>query len=69
MSVEDRLDKSAFSFTTLEQADADDVAFWLSKSPAERIDGVEHLRRWLYGEDQVDAGLQRVFELAQLGGD
>jgi hypothetical protein len=45
------------------------VEYWLSKTPSERIDGIEYLRRWLYGDAQVDARLQRVFEFAQLGED
>ncbi len=67
--IDDRLDKTVFSFTTLEEADADDIDYWLSKTPTERIEALEYLRRWVYGDDQVDARLQRVFEFAQLGED
>jgi hypothetical protein len=54
---------------SLDECDEQDVAYWLSKTPSERIAGVEALRRWFYGESQVDQGLQRVFELAELGQD
>ncbi|HUB26451.1 MAG TPA: hypothetical protein VL992_13575 [Tepidisphaeraceae bacterium] len=69
--VSDRLDKSVFSFTTLDQADADadDVNYWLSRSPAERIGALKYLRRRAYGDDQVDARLQRVLTIARLGED
>jgi hypothetical protein len=67
--IDDRLDKSHFGFTTLDEAEADDVDFWINKTPAERIEGIEYLRRWLYGDTQVDARLQRVFQFAQFGED
>jgi hypothetical protein len=67
--IDDRLDKTVFKFTTLDQADAEDVNYWLSKSPTERIEALEYLRRWAYGDDAVDARLQRVFTIARLGDD
>jgi hypothetical protein len=67
--IDEKLDKSRFDFTSLQEADREDVEYWLSKTPSERIDGIEYLRRWLYGDAQVDARLQRVFEFAQLGED
>jgi hypothetical protein len=67
--IDERLDKSVFSFTTLDQADADDVDYWLTKSVSARIDALEYIRRWAYGDDQVDAKIQRVFTIARLGED
>jgi hypothetical protein len=67
--IEEKLDKSQFGFSTPAEAESADVEYWLSKTPAERIEGIEYLRRWLYGDAQVDARLQRVFEFAQLGKD
>jgi hypothetical protein len=67
--IDDRIDRSKFSVVSFDQADADDLAFWLSKTPAERIEGVEYLRRQLYGADQVDARLQRFFAITRLGED
>ena len=67
--IDERLDKTVFSFTTLDDADADDVDYWLSKTPQERIEALEYLRRWVYGDDQVGARLQRVFTIAKLGED
>ncbi|HEX3356332.1 MAG TPA: hypothetical protein VHS31_05055 [Tepidisphaeraceae bacterium] len=64
--IDEHIDRSVFKFTTFDEADADDVEFWMSKTPTE---GIEYLRRWLYGDDQVDARLQRVFEFAELGKD
>jgi hypothetical protein len=67
--IDDRMDRSMFSFTTLGDAEADDIDYWLAKSPTERIEALEYMRRWIYGDDQVDARLQRVFTVVKLGED
>ncbi|MBN1591955.1 MAG: hypothetical protein JW941_01755 [Candidatus Coatesbacteria bacterium] len=60
-----RLDKSAFSVVSLEDAD-NDLEYWLGKTPEERLSAVE-INRWLvYGYDRATARLQRVFEVAEL---
>jgi len=69
MPIDERIDRTTFTVTTFEQADAEDVDYWMSKSPTERIEALEYLRRWAYGDDQIDAGLQRVFTIGQLGED
>jgi hypothetical protein len=67
--ISEKLDKTSFKFVSMEDSEADDVAYWMKKSPEERIEGIEYLRRWLYGDDQIDARIQRVFEIAKLGED
>ena len=57
------IDKSAFSVTSL-SGESDDRAYWLSKTPEERLRHIETLRRINYG-DQATARLQRVLEIAQ----
>jgi hypothetical protein len=57
-------DRTAFSVVPLTQAD-DELAYWLSKSPADRIAAIELIRRTLYGYDESTARLQRVFEVAE----
>jgi hypothetical protein len=69
MAIDEKLDRKTFAVRSFDEADADDVAYWLSKTPAERIEGIEYLRRQLYGDDQVNARLQRVFAIARLGED
>jgi hypothetical protein len=64
--IDERLDRSKIVLTTHDQADRDDVAFWMSRTPDERIEGIEYLRRWLYGDIAIDAGFQRVLELVEL---
>jgi hypothetical protein len=40
----------------------ENLAYWLSKSPAERVEAVEHLRRQFYGNP---ARLQRCARVVQ----
>jgi hypothetical protein len=58
-----KINKTAFSVTSLFD-DSDDKAYWLSRSPEERLRHMEILRRINYGT-QATARLQRVLELAQ----
>jgi len=60
-----RLDKTVFSVVTLEEADNDEVIFWLSKTPYERLDALETLRQIFYGYDTTTTRLQRLFEIAE----
>jgi hypothetical protein len=59
-----RLDKTVFSVVSLEEADSDEKEYWLSKTPYERLQYMELLRRINYGISAV-ARLQRVFEIAE----
>ena len=59
------LDRAAFSVVSLDEAD-DDMQYWLSKTPAERLEAVEINRRMVYGYDQATSRLQRVLEIAEL---
>jgi hypothetical protein len=60
-----KLDKTAFSVSTLEQNDEDEKAYWHSKTPYERLDAVETMRQIIYGYDPATTRLQRVFEVTQ----
>jgi hypothetical protein len=58
-----KIDKTAFSVAEL--TDSDDAhAYWLNRSPAERLQHMQTLRLINYG-NTASAGLQRVFEVAQ----
>ncbi len=59
-----KLDKKAISFSNLDDKD-DDLEFWLSKTPAERLQAVELLRILILGYDPNTERLQRVFETAE----
>ena len=60
-----RLDKTVFSVISLEEADNDEVEFWLSKTPYERLDALETLRQIFYGYDPTTTRLQRFFVIAE----
>jgi hypothetical protein len=60
-----RLDKTVFSVVSLEEADSDEVEFWLSKTPYERLDALETLRQIFYGYNPTTTRLQRIFEIAE----
>jgi hypothetical protein len=63
-----KLDKTAFSVTSLSEAD-DEVAYWLTKSPEERLGAMEQIRQVIYGNSPTTARLQRVFTVVRLGAD
>jgi hypothetical protein len=60
-----RLDKTAFSVADLTD-EPDERAYWLSKTPEERLRAAEFLRQHLYGYDPATARLQRVFEVVDV---
>ncbi len=60
-----RLDKTVFSVVSLEEADDDEVKFWLSKTPYERLNALETLRQIFYGYDTTTSRLQRFFEITE----
>ena len=62
-----RIDRSAFSVASLGDV-SDERAYWLSKTPLERIEAVEYLRRIAYGHEAATSRLQRFFEVAELEG-
>ena len=67
-ATDDRLkmDKSAFSVASLHD-EPDEVAYWRSKTPSERLEAVELMRQVVYGYTPASAArLQRVLELAEL---
>ena len=60
--------KPVVIFTKLTDPDPNDID-WLSKTPTERIEALEFMRRWIYGDDKFKGGVQRVFEFGKLGQD
>jgi hypothetical protein len=60
-----KVDKTALSVSRLADQ-GDDKAYWLSRTPEERLQAVEFLRQLNYGHDQSTARLQRVLEVTQL---
>jgi hypothetical protein len=60
-----RVDREKLSVASLTDPD-DAPAYWLSRTPEERLQGLEILRRTFYGYSACTSRLQRVFEVAQL---
>ncbi len=62
-----KLDKTAFGvFSSFEDAEAADRAYWQSRTPEERMIAIELMRQSAYGYNAATARFQRVFEVAQL---
>ena len=60
-----KLDRTAFSVvSSFEEADKQDREYWLSRTPYERLQYMELLRRINYGPD-VTTRLQRVLKIAE----
>ena len=57
---------STLSIANLNDEDKEDRAYWLLKSPKERLIALEYLRQVMYGYDPNNSRLQRVFEIAKL---
>ena len=59
-----KMQKTTLTVTSL-LAPSDDPAYWHAKSPWERLQAVEILRRLNYGDGQSIARLQRVLAVTQ----
>jgi len=62
-----KLDRTVIKLAKLTDP-PDDLEFWLTKSPQERLAGVELMRQIAYGYDPDTERLQRVLSVAQRGG-
>ena len=62
---EARVARDAFSVTSLEDADAQDRAYWRSRTPDERLAALELSRQIAYGYDPTTRGLSRFFEVVE----
>jgi hypothetical protein len=60
-----RIDRTAFTvFSSFEEADRKDKEYWLSRTPQERLQHMELLRRINHGS-AATTRLQRVLEIAE----
>jgi len=60
-----QVDRTAFSIVSLSEAN-DDLSYWLTKTPQERLQGVEMMRQILYGYSDPSIRLQRVLTIVEL---
>jgi len=49
------------AYRNFAEADAELRAYWLSRTPAERMEALEDLRIANYGEETINARIPRVF--------
>jgi hypothetical protein len=59
-----KIDKNAISIASLED-ETDEKAYWLSKTPQERMEAIEVMRQIIYGYDPATTRLQRVLEITE----
>jgi hypothetical protein len=59
-----KLQKTAFTVGDVREP-SDEKAYWLSKTPAQRLEALEWMRQTIYGYDPSATRLQRVLEIAQ----
>ncbi len=59
-----KIDKKALSVASLLEP-SDEKAYWLSRTPYERLQAAELMRQIVYGYDPSTIRLQRVLEVAQ----
>ena len=64
-SIDSRVDRGAFSVVSLDEADSE-LDYWLSRTPRERLEGIEKTRQVFYGYTSTSVRFQRVFEIADL---
>lgn len=60
-----RMDKTAISLAKLGD-ETDEKAYWLSRTPLERLAALEYMRQVAYGYDPDTERLQRVIEVIEL---
>ncbi|RME50872.1 MAG: hypothetical protein D6796_02100 [Caldilineae bacterium] len=58
-----KVDRTAFSVASLFD-EPDEKAYWLSKTPYERLQALELMRQVVYGYTPASARLQRVLAVA-----
>jgi hypothetical protein len=59
-----KLDRTHFSVAKLN--DSDEKAYWLSKSPAERLEALELMRQMIYGYDPASKNSYSCFARRRL---
>lgn len=60
-----KVDRNAFSVTTLKEQDKEEIDYWRNKTHRERLEALEITRQILYGYDPATTRLQRIFEIVE----
>jgi hypothetical protein len=59
-----RVDRAAWSVVAMDAGDSD-LAYWLSRTPQERLAALEQVRQTVYGYAFTPTRLQRVLEIVE----
>ena len=62
--MEEMIRRDVFEVVDLQEAE--DSNYWLDRSPMERIEAIEFMRKVMYGNDRVSERVQRVLTVAEL---
>lgn len=65
MADESSVDRSTFSVSSFSEAEEEDKAHWLSRTPQERLVALEQMRQINYAYDPVSDRIQRTLEIAE----
>jgi hypothetical protein len=60
-----KVDRKAFRIMSLQEADAEDDAYWKSRTSDERFEALELSRQIAYGYDPTTRGLSIFFEVVE----
>ena len=60
-----KIDRNAFSVTSLDEQEEDEKRYWHSKTPQERLAAAELMRQINYGYDPVNDRIQPLFEVVK----
>ena len=64
--MQEIVQKNVFEIVDLK--DADDSDYWHDRSPIERVEAIEFMRKVMFGNDRVSQRLQRVLTVVELKG-
>jgi hypothetical protein len=62
--IEEIIQRDVFEIVDLK--DADDSDYWHGRSPIERVEAIEFMRKVMFGNDRVSKRLQRVLTVVEL---
>ena len=67
MAGSQKLDRSFFKSTDFATREAERKAYWLNKTPEERLNALEELRQQMYPDGKNPPRFQRVFRSFKRG--
>ena len=62
--IDEKIQKNIIS--TINLHDADNDQYFIARTPLERLEVIEFMRKAMFGHDRVSARLQRILEVAEL---